>query len=101
MFSSKYAVATGTGGPATPVTILAALTGTSKYKIYKITLTGSGTSQFTISDGFGTYDIVPGVPIVLDFTPHGKVQDTAATLISVTPASPMTMGVLVQYETAL
>ena len=99
MFSSKYAVASGDGGPTTPVTILAAGTSTTKHTIYKLTITGSGTCQFTVSDGFGTYAIVPGVPVVLDFMPFGKPQDTADTLISITPATPITVGALVQYET--
>jgi len=98
MFSSKYTVATGEGGPSTPVTILAAGTGSTKNRIYKVTFTANGASSLVISDGFGTYNIVEGVPVVLDFTPFGRIQDTADTLISVTPSSPITIGALVQYE---
>ncbi len=99
MFSSKIYEVSAISGPGTPVTILAAGTGTTKNTIYKITLTADGASSLVISDGFGTYNIVEGVPVVLDYTPFGKVQNTADTLISITPSSPIILGALVQYET--
>lgn len=99
MISSKIAEASGEGGPSTPVTILAAGTNGTKNRIYKFTLTSSKECQFAISDGFGTYNVVAGVPVVLDYSPFGKFQTTADTLISVTPSDVASVGALVQYET--
>ena len=69
-----------------------------KHKLYKITLIAGGTTQLVISDGFGTYPVVAGVPVVLDYGGFGKVQTTSDTIITVTPTDVSSIAGLCQYD---
>ena len=83
---------------ASALTILAAAGVDLKNRIFRITLTSSVAGAVVLSDGFGTYQIAVGTPLMLDYGPQGKLQTTANTAITATLAT-ATFGVLVAYST--
>jgi hypothetical protein len=87
------------GAAAGGLTIIDAAGTGLKNRIYKITLTCSATVSLLVSDGFGTYYAVAGVPIVLDYGDTGKLQATSNTAIAVTSSGAANVGALVIYST--
>jgi len=83
---------------ASALTILGAAGAGLKNRIFRITLTSDTAGAVALSDGFGTYQVAVGVPLMLDYGSQGKLQTTADTAITATLAT-ANFGVLVAYST--
>ncbi len=94
----KFPTAFNETNGASALTIRGAAGAGVKNRIYRITLTSSLAGAVVLNDGFGTYQIAVGVPLMLDYGPQGKLQTTANTAITATLAT-ATFGVLVAYST--
>ena len=90
-------VSEANGAASGGLAILAAGATGIKHRIYKIILICDGAKTLTLSDGFGAYYSASGVPIVLDYGSIGKVQNTAATAITVTSNNAANVAALVLY----
>jgi len=83
---------------ASALTILSAAGAGVKNRVYRVTLTSSVAGAVALNDGFGTYQVDVGIPVMLDYGPQGKLQTTADTAITATLAT-ASFGVLVAYST--
>jgi len=84
---------------ASGANLLAAGSGTTKHKIFKMILSVDTTGTVTISDGIGVHYMTANVPAYIDFRPIGLAQSTADTAITVTNGGGGNFSASLTYST--
>jgi hypothetical protein len=87
------------GAAAGGLSIRASAGASTKNRVYNFYLVSDAATTLTLSDGFGTYYCVAGVPLNIDYGFGGKLQTTAATAITVTSSGAANVASRTLYST--